>query len=107
MCESKKDECCDLVLKCVRRAPKPSAAEEHLPESRERAEVTQCAQHALSWSERQSLAMMHHPAIAKVFDAGTTPQGQPYLVMEYVPGLPITEYCDHHANPTFATGWNL
>src|SRR5580658_3298581 len=45
-------------------------------------------------SERQSLAMMDHPAIAKVFDAGTTPQGQPYIVMEYVPGLPITEYCD-------------
>ncbi len=45
-------------------------------------------------SERQSLAMMDHPAIAKVFDAGTTPQGQPYFVMEYVPGLPITEYCD-------------
>jgi eukaryotic-like serine/threonine-protein kinase len=47
-------------------------------------------------SERQSLAIMDHPAIAKVFDAGTTPQGQPYLVMEYVPGLPITEYCDQH-----------
>ena len=44
--------------------------------------------------ERQSLAIMDHPAIAKVFDAGTTPQGQPYFVMEYVPGLPITEYCD-------------
>src|SRR5580658_6495928 len=46
-------------------------------------------------SERQSLAIMDHPAIAKVFDAGTTAQGQPYFVMEYVPGLPITEYCDH------------
>jgi eukaryotic-like serine/threonine-protein kinase len=45
-------------------------------------------------SERQSLAIMDHPAIAKVFDAGTTPHGQPYFVMEYVPGLPITEYCD-------------
>jgi serine/threonine protein kinase len=45
-------------------------------------------------SERQSLAIMDHPAIAKVFDAGTTPQGQPYLVMEYVPGRSITEYCD-------------
>ncbi|MGA2711426.1 MAG: protein kinase, partial [Steroidobacteraceae bacterium] len=45
-------------------------------------------------SERQSLAIMEHPAIAKVFDAGTTAQGQPYFVMEYVPGLPITEYCD-------------
>jgi non-specific serine/threonine protein kinase/serine/threonine-protein kinase len=47
-------------------------------------------------SERQSLAIMDHPAIAKVFDAGTTPQGQPFLVMEYVPGLPITDYCDQH-----------
>jgi serine/threonine protein kinase len=45
-------------------------------------------------SERQSLAIMDHPAIAKVFDAGATPQGQPYFVMEYVPGFPITEYCD-------------
>jgi serine/threonine protein kinase/tetratricopeptide (TPR) repeat protein len=45
-------------------------------------------------SERQSLAIMDHPAIAKVFDAGATPQGQPYFVMEYVPGPPITEYCD-------------
>jgi WD40 repeat protein/TPR repeat protein len=47
-------------------------------------------------AERQSLAIMDHPAIAKVFDAGATPQGQPYLVMEYVPGLPITDYCDTH-----------
>jgi WD40 repeat protein/TPR repeat protein len=47
-------------------------------------------------AERQSLAIMDHPAIAKVFDAGLTPQGQPYFVMEYVPGLPITEYCDQH-----------
>jgi serine/threonine protein kinase/tetratricopeptide (TPR) repeat protein len=45
-------------------------------------------------AERQSLAIMDHPSIAKVFDAGTTPLGQPYFVMEYVPGLPITEYCD-------------
>ncbi|HMK87863.1 MAG TPA: serine/threonine-protein kinase [Steroidobacteraceae bacterium] len=47
-------------------------------------------------SERQSLAIMDHPAIAKVFDAGTTRHGQPYFVMEYVPGVPITEYCDEH-----------
>jgi eukaryotic-like serine/threonine-protein kinase len=45
-------------------------------------------------AERQSLAIMDHPAIAKVFDAGITPQGQPYFVMEYVPGLTITEYSD-------------
>src|SRR5215467_9592306 len=45
-------------------------------------------------AERQSLAIMDHPTIAKVFDAGTTDRGQPYFVMEYVPGLPITAYCD-------------
>jgi eukaryotic-like serine/threonine-protein kinase len=45
-------------------------------------------------AERQSLAMMDHPSIAKVFDAGATPDGQPYFVMEYVPGVPITRYCD-------------
>jgi serine/threonine protein kinase len=44
--------------------------------------------------ERQALAIMDHPAIAKVFDAGSTPQGQPYFVMEHVPGVPITNYCD-------------
>src|SRR5579863_1032406 len=44
--------------------------------------------------ERQSLASMDHPTIAKVFDAGATPQGQPYFVMEYVPGQPITDFCD-------------
>jgi len=45
-------------------------------------------------SEQQSLAVMNHPAIAKVFDAGSTSDGQPYFVMEYVDGLPITRYCD-------------
>jgi non-specific serine/threonine protein kinase/serine/threonine-protein kinase len=47
-------------------------------------------------AERQSLAIMDHPAIAKVFDAGSTRDGQPYFVMEYVPGLPITDYCDQN-----------
>lgn len=45
-------------------------------------------------SERQSLATMDHPAIAKILDAGATSDGQPYFVMEYVPGLQITTYCD-------------
>jgi serine/threonine protein kinase len=45
-------------------------------------------------SERQSLALMNHPAIAKVFDAGTTSNGQPYFAMEFVDGPSITEYCD-------------
>ncbi len=47
-------------------------------------------------SERQALALMDHPAIAKVFDAGSTPEGRPYFVMEYVAGIPITDYCDKH-----------
>lgn len=47
-------------------------------------------------SERQALALMDHPAIAKVFDAGSTAEGRPYFVMEYVAGLPITDYCDRH-----------
>jgi serine/threonine protein kinase len=47
-------------------------------------------------SERQALAIMEHPNIAKVFEAGATPEGRPYFVMEYVPGLPITDYCDRH-----------
>jgi len=47
-------------------------------------------------SERQALALMDHPAIAKVFDAGSTPEGRPYFVMEYVPGIHITNYCDRY-----------
>jgi serine/threonine protein kinase/tetratricopeptide (TPR) repeat protein len=47
-------------------------------------------------AERQALALMDHPAIAKVFDAGSTPQGRPYFVMEYVTGIPITTYCDRY-----------
>jgi eukaryotic-like serine/threonine-protein kinase len=47
-------------------------------------------------SERQALASMNHPSIAKVFDAGSTAEGRPYFVMEYVAGLPITAYCDRH-----------
>jgi non-specific serine/threonine protein kinase/serine/threonine-protein kinase len=47
-------------------------------------------------SERQALALMDHPAIAKVFDAGSTLRGRPYIAMEYVAGIPITTYCDKH-----------
>jgi serine/threonine protein kinase/WD40 repeat protein len=47
-------------------------------------------------AERQVLAMMNHPHIAKVLDAGTTDTGLPYFVMELVKGTPITEYCDAH-----------
>lgn len=46
--------------------------------------------------ERQALAVMSHPTIAKVLDAGTTERGQPYFVMECVDGIPIDDYCDQH-----------
>lgn len=45
-------------------------------------------------AERQALALMDHPNIAKVFDAGATETGRPYFVMEYIRGIPIVEYCD-------------
>jgi serine/threonine protein kinase/tetratricopeptide (TPR) repeat protein len=45
-------------------------------------------------AERQALALMNHPNIADVYDAGVTPEGRPYFAMEYVHGIPITEYCD-------------
>jgi serine/threonine protein kinase/tetratricopeptide (TPR) repeat protein len=47
-------------------------------------------------AERQALALMDHPNIAKVLDAGATPDGRPYFVMELVKGTPITKYCDEH-----------
>ena len=47
-------------------------------------------------AERQALALMDHPAIATVYDGGTTPEGRPYFVMEHVKGEPITTYCDRH-----------
>src|SRR5208283_4437796 len=53
-------------------------------------------------SERQALALMDHPAIAKVFDGGSTPEGRPYFVMEYVAGVPLTEHCDTHQLSTAA-----
>ena len=45
-------------------------------------------------NERQTLAIMDHPNIARIFDAGATPRGRPYFVMEYIEGAPITQYCD-------------
>ena len=47
-------------------------------------------------AERQALAMMEHPNIARVFDGGATDTGRPYFVMELVKGIPITSYCDAH-----------
>src|SRR5262249_9796144 len=45
-------------------------------------------------AERQTLAIMDHPNIAKVFDGGATPSGRPFFVMELVKGVPITDFCD-------------
>jgi serine/threonine protein kinase/tetratricopeptide (TPR) repeat protein len=51
-------------------------------------------------AERQALALMDHPHIAKVLDAGTTTSSRPYFVMELVKGVPLTRYCDeHHLTP--------
>src|SRR5262245_51171889 len=51
-------------------------------------------------AERQALALMDHPSIAKVLDGGATSTGRPYFVMDLVKGVPITRYCDeHHLTP--------
>src|SRR5690606_32754908 len=47
--------------------------------------------------ERQALAMLDHPNVARVLDAGTTGDGRPFLCMDYVAGQPITRYCDERA----------
>jgi serine/threonine protein kinase len=47
-------------------------------------------------AEQQALAMIDHPHVARVYDGGLTASGRPYFVMEYVAGVPITEYCDEH-----------
>ncbi len=47
-------------------------------------------------SERQAMAVMDHPCIAKVHDAGTSDRGRPYIVMEYVPGIPIRQFCNEN-----------
>ena len=53
-------------------------------------------------AERQALAMMDHPNISRVLDAGTTDSGRPYFVMDLVKGVPITEYCDQRHLPVRA-----
>ncbi len=50
-------------------------------------------------SERQILASLDHPHVARLFEGGETPDGRPYLVMEYVDGEPIDDYCDRHSLP--------
>ena len=51
-------------------------------------------------AERHTLALMDHPNVAKVFDAGADERGRPYFVMEFVDGLPLTRYCDEHGLST-------
>jgi len=51
-------------------------------------------------NERQALAIMDHPNIAQIFDAGATAKGRPYFVMEYIEGAPITQYCDRERMTT-------
>src|ERR1039457_3535793 len=51
-------------------------------------------------SEEQALALMDHPNIAQVYEAGSSANGRPYFVMEHVPGIPITDYCDRHSLDT-------
>src|SRR5262249_15916238 len=53
-------------------------------------------------AERQALAIMDHPNIAKVLDAGATETGRPYFIMELVRGIKITDYCDENNLPTKA-----
>jgi tetratricopeptide (TPR) repeat protein len=53
-------------------------------------------------AERQALALMDHPNIARVFDGGTTDRGQPFFIMELVQGVPVTQYCDRERLPVKA-----
>ena len=46
--------------------------------------------------EQRTLAQLNHPSIARLYDADTSPEGTPFFVMEYVEGVPLTEYCDKH-----------
>ncbi len=62
-----------------------------ISEGRDRKEVV-----ARFDAERQAMALLNHPHIAQIYDAGSTDDGRPYFVMEYVPGVPITDYCDRH-----------
>jgi serine/threonine protein kinase len=57
-------------------------------------------------AERQALAIMDHPNIAKVLDGGAAASGRPYFVMELVKGVPITEFCDqNHLTPRQRSSW--
>src|SRR5690606_19399888 len=49
-------------------------------------------------AEQRTLAQLRHPSIARLYDAGTLPDGTPWFVMEYVDGIPLTEYCRDRAS---------
>ena len=57
-------------------------------------------------AERQALALMDHPNIARVLDAGTSDQGRPYFVMELVHGVAITEFCDSRKLERRTSAWS-
>ncbi len=67
-----------------------------------RAGLLDAAAHARFLVERQALSRMQHPAIAQVFDAGTTADGAPFFTMEYVDGEPLAAYCDRRSLPLAA-----
>src|SRR5262249_32130856 len=73
----------DLIKRPVAlKLPHPSIFDEHLAERFAR--------------EREILAALTHNNIARLYDAGVAADGQPYLALEYIQGLPLTEYCDQH-----------
>ncbi|HZF07533.1 MAG TPA: serine/threonine-protein kinase [Thermoanaerobaculia bacterium] len=61
-----------------------------------RAGLTETEAYHRFLTERQILARLEHPGIARLYDGGTTADGRPYLVMEWIDGLPLAEYCDRH-----------
>ncbi len=65
-----------------------------------RRELTSAATLHRFHGERQILARLEHPSIARLLDGGTTGDGRPYLVMEEVEGMPVDRYCDEHRLPT-------
>ena len=87
-----------------RAGPSPSAAGSRSRSSSRAWTPTQVI--ARFEAERQALALMDHPNIARVLDAGTTDTGRPYFVMELVKGVPITEYCDEQPARRPRSGWS-
>jgi hypothetical protein len=78
-----------VVFEAEQTAPKRTVAVKMILEGMDTKEVL-----ARFDAERQALGVMAHPNICKVHDAGKSPSGRPYFVMDYVRGIPITDYCD-------------